>query len=417
MKIKCKLNQYLSDLSGNVAVVAAITLPTVLGVIGFTMTLIEVGDRESRLQNHADNLSLMIAKLVLEETDSAARNGFLEYTSSELQDRENCTFSPEKTREGVVTATVDCTGTVSTAFPKFLNMDSMSYQTSSTSTVLEQVFEVAFVFDISDSMAGAELLELQSALVDLTDSVLFEHNDSRLSLIPFANTVRLDDRFKQFVNTSTGYDDTSGVYTGCFDRDATDPNVDIKSTSGFSLVNHAIRSGRVVCPNEDMTAIFHRRSTDWEVRDISGNISLAFGTGMSDGLVWGYRSLDPELRGVMSNESQYPLDSHANSSKHLIMMTDGRPYDRPYVGPGGGDVTRALSFDRFEKVCSELEFDNKGISFHLINFNNNKLTDEAIEIYQNCVTGNGRFYDVEQGELSEVLGQIANQASSLRISN
>ena len=61
---------------------------------------------------------------------------------------------------------------------------------------------------------------------------------------------------------------------------------------------------------------------------------------MSDALVWGFRSLDPALRGIMSSEQQYPL-AIGQSSKNIIMMTDGRPYDRPWTGPAGGDVNPA----------------------------------------------------------------------------
>lgn len=418
MRKKSQISRYADHTSGNIAIMTAIMFPVLLSFIGIAISFADVNNRHTQLQNHSDNMSLMMAKLKSDYTGVEARGAFLEYTLNELREEESCDFTMRKQNSiGVTTATVECTGEVSTFLPDFLSLGSLSYETVSTSTISTSVYEIAFVFDISDSMVGDEMEELRTTLNDLTDSPLFEHEDSRLSLIPFANTVRLDDRFKQYVDPQYGYAETNGVYTGCFDREATDPTINIKTTSGYPLVNVAIASGREVCPNEDMTAIFHKSADDWEVKHLSSNIDLAFGTGMSDGLVWGYRSLDHNLKGLLGNDSKYPLANTPKTSKHVIMMTDGRPYDRPYHGPGGGSVTQQISLDRFEVVCSQLEFDKNGISFHLINFNNNKLTNEQVNIYKTCVKGEGQYYEAESGELSNIVSQIVKEVASLRLSN
>ena len=416
MRKKSQISRYTFNTSGNFGVMAAILVPLVLSVVGAGISMQDVTSRKSDLQNHADHMSLMIAKLKHDHSRSReARQAFVEYRSASLRDGERCYHTISQTNAGATTATVNCTGSVPTFLPKFTSLASLPYTVHSASTTSSKAFEIAFVFDISDSMVGDEMKELQTTLDEFTESVLFDHPNSRLSLIPFANTVRLDDRFEQFVDRSTGYAVTNGVYTGCFDREATDPTIDIKKTSGYPLVNHEIASGREVCPSEDMTAIFHKTASDKEVTKLSGNIELAFGTGMSDGLVWGYRSLDPNYRGLLSDESRYPLDNTPETEKHLIMMTDGRPYDRPYTGPGGGSVTQQISLDRFETVCSQLEFIKQGINFHLINFNNNKLTNEQVDIYETCVKGEGKYYEANSGELSGIISQILDQASELRV--
>ena len=137
---------------------------------------------------------------------------------------------------------------------------------------------------------------------------------------------------------------------------------------------------------------------------------------MSDALVWGFRSLDPALRGIMSSEQQYPL-AIGQSSKNIIMMTDGRPYDRPWTGPAGGDVTVQNSLDRLRDVCAQLPFETNNINFHLINYNNNTLSDEHIEVFNECVRGEGEYHNVANGDLSSVLEKITYEISSLRISN
>ena len=417
MKKNSLLSRYTGDTSGNITIMSVAVFPVMLALIGTAISIVDVQNRQSKLQNHTDSMSLMMAKLKKDFTGVEARGAYLVYINSDLREGESCDFKLRKRRGGATTATLNCNGQVDTFLPEFTGLGSLTYSTSATATNSSDIYEIAFVFDISDSMAGDEMEELRVTLDEFNKSVLFDHSDSRVSLIPFANTVRLGDRFEQFVDPATGYDVTNGAYTGCFDREATDPTINIKTTSGYPLVNYAIASGREVCPNEDMTAIFHKTTSDWEVKDLPGNIDLAFGTGLSDGLVWGFRSLDPDLRGLLSDDSRYPLQNNINTSKHVIMMTDGRPYDRPYVGPGGGDVTKQRSLERFKTVCSQLEFDQKEISFHLINFNNKNLPDETLEIYKNCVKGEGQYYEAKSGELSDIIDLIASKVSTLRISN
>ena len=413
MVYKNKLLNFVNDTSGNIAIMAAVMIPILLITIGAAVTLSDTTNRKSKLQIHADAMSLAMAKKAHETSKTEAENYFANYIETQLDEEATCTYTLEMDPS---TAIVNCSGEVTTFLGGLLNKKIVPYSVVSTASMnSESIFEVSFVFDVSDSMEGTELLELQSGLEIIADSELFTHKDSRLSLLPFANTVRLGQEFEKFVTPGSGYTASGGVYNGCFDRNATDPNVDLTLNPTFPLVRTALNSGRVVCPHESMTAIFHKKATDWDVKDFSTRLETSFGTGMSDGLVWAFRSLDPALRGVMSSESSYPLDSFRGSAKHIIMMTDGRPYDRPWTGPGGGEATRVISLDRLESVCADLPFSAKGISFHLINYNNNNLSSEHIEVFENCVSGEGEFYNVAAGELEALLDKITEHISGLRL--
>ena len=416
MKLKTKLEQYLSDTSGNVAMLTVIALPIMLMMIGATVTVNEVHTKRARLQIHADIMSLEMAKRRSEfqKAGFGARAYFGEYMNAEMRPDDDCKF--KFTGRNPAKAEVTCTGKIDTFLAGFLDDKTVSYSASSTATTATtNIFEVAFVFDVSLSMNGQEIEDLKDGLGKVTESRLFDDVNSRLSLIPFSNTVRLGPEFEQFVTPGTGYAAAGGVYNGCFDRNATDPNVNLKFFPTFPLVRNVLDSGKVVCQDEKMTAIFHRESSDWDVKDLQNNIETSFGTGMSDALVWGFRSLDPALRGIMSSEQQYPL-AIGQSSKNIIMMTDGRPYDRPWTGPAGGDVTVQNSLDRLRDVCAQLPFETNNINFHLINYNNNALSDEHIEVFNECVRGEGEYHNVANGNLASVLEKITYEISSLRIS-
>ena len=411
-----KLRKYLSDTSGNIAIVSAVVMPVMLIGIGAAVTFSDADNKKVSLQGHADLMSLAIAKFEALDDSKGASQYFSEYTASQLAPTETCKYTVS---EDPITAVVTCAGHVDSFASGLMSQSILDYSVASTATTsAPEPHEVSFVFDVSDSMVGQEIFDLQASLKVIAESDLFEADDSRISFIPFANTVRLDDRMETFVTSGTGYDRSGGVYNGCFDREMTEPGVNLKSNPNFPLVNSALPNGRVICPHESMTAVFHKRADDWAIKDLIQNeVELSFGTGLTDALVWGFRSLDPDMRRILSSDNKYPLPSSNNASKHLIIMTDGRPYDRPWVGPGGGAVTQALSLERFKVTCEALDFEKKKINFHLINYNNNKLSDEHLEVFRNCVSGNGEFHNVESGHLKAVVSKITSQASPLRISN
>lgn len=413
MKTKTKLSRLLSETSGNLALVTALVAPVVLVGVGVAVSTADVSRHKSNLQIHADNMSLAIAKFESSSKDTETKEYFKDYTSSYLADGEKCGYN---TVRSPIETTVTCSGEMPSFMAGVIGKKTVPYSVkASAAASAASIVEVAFVFDISESMVGQELVELEDSLNIMTDSSLFLAEESRLSFIPFANTVRLGDELENFVTYGTGYNESGGVYNGCFDREATNPDVDLTSNPSFPLVKSALNNGRAVCPDEKMTAVFHKKPSDRAIQVLQGGLEIAFGTGMSDGLVWGFRSLDPDLRGILSSENDYPLDSSSGSSKHLIMMTDGRPYDRPWSGPGGGAVTQALSLERFKSVCEKLPFEQKSINFHLINYNNKKLSDEHLDVFKDCVSGTGKFHDVKRGELVNVVDEITGQAVYLRL--
>lgn len=415
MAYRDKVLNFVNDRSGNVAVLTAFVLPVLLVGIGAAVSYSDGLSSRTKLQNHTDIMSLAMAKITNQDTKDDAEIYFEEYISTHLSEQADCTYTLE---ENPSKAIVNCSGEIPSFMGGIMSKKTLPYSVVSKAVIsAENIFEVAFVFDVSDSMIGEELEELKSGLSTVADSALFENDKSRISFLPFANTVRLGPEFGGFVTPGSGFEASGGEYNGCFDRVATDANVDLSSNPTFPLVTTALPNGRRVCPKEEMTAVFHKKATDWDVVDMTNNLETSFGTGMSDGLVWAFRSLDPSLRGVMSSDFNYPLDSAQEVKKHVIMMTDGRPYDRPWTGPGGGAVTRALSLARFNETCETLPFDTKDISFHLINYNNNTLSQEAIGIFESCVSGEGRFYNVSKGGLEEVLTKITERVSGLRLTH
>lgn len=65
--MKTLLSKYISETSGNIAVMTAVTLPVLLIGIGVAVTFADADERKVTLQNHADVMSLAIAKIQASE--------------------------------------------------------------------------------------------------------------------------------------------------------------------------------------------------------------------------------------------------------------------------------------------------------------------------------------------------------------
>lgn len=405
-----KLRTYLTNESGQMAIMFALGSTMLFAGVGAAISMSDLHTQRSNLQSHADIISLASAKMLTEGRKGKlkAKQYLNEYNSSELQSHETCKAKLSVT---TVTSTINCEGNMKNLFASFVGKDSLKYSVTSTATMaVPKANEISSVFDISESMHGREIKDLKDGLRALINSDAFTHQESRLSLIPFAATVRLSDSFQSKVASPSGFAASGGIYNGCFEPRATDLNTDFKTASNFILLpSTGINVNRRYCPPAEMTPIYHTNPKTSEVRQLIRNIDTTWGTGSSDALMWGYRSLTPDMRGVLSDNHNYPLSS-SESIKHLIFMTDGKP------SPGRTNMTKQEARERFDEFCEKIPFEANNIHVHMINYNSN-LSGVGIQRLKNCVSGSGKYYEVNVGELPSILNDISGQAEELRISN
>ena len=392
------------------AIMLALFSAILISAAGAAVTFSDLTNKQSNLQAHADAISLATANYLSEGrgAKSKAKEYTRQYNATELQTGENC-----KVKLDIETATsiATCKGRLKNAFSGFIGKKRLVYTAESTATMaVPKANEISFVFDISESMNGQEIRDLRRGLRALVNSNAFTHPDSKLSLIPFAATVRLSDRFQNKVANPSGYAASGGVYNGCFEPKATDLNTDFRTVSNLNLLpSTGINVNRKYCPPLEMSPLYHVEPKSHDVRRLIQNISTSWGTGSSDALMWGYRSLDPAMRGVLSDNPLYPLDK-TKSTKHLIFMTDGKP------SPGRTTMTKQQARERFDEFCKNIPFQYYDIHVHMINYNSN-LSGVGIQRLKNCVKGSGKYYEADVGDLPSIINEISGRAEQLRISN
>ncbi len=158
------------------------------------------------------------------------------------------------------------------------------------------------------------------------------------------------------------------------------------------------------------------------------------GTMANLGLVWGWRTLSPNWRGLWGapTPSDYPRDYDArHNTKVVILLTDGENswYDWPNGDPQGdytgygrlqegrlgttstSTATRRIN-ERMLRTCTAIK--EAGITIYTITFRLNN--DTARELYEACASTSSHYFDSPSNEeLRENFRQIANRLGIPRI--
>lgn len=160
------------------------------------------------------------------------------------------------------------------------------------------------------------------------------------------------------------------------------------------------------------------------------------GTTTNLGVVWGWRLLSPRWRGLWATEPGLPLDYDAPlMDKVVVILTDGdnnlynghapsgdtdyTGYQRLSAGRLGTtnrNTARQILNDRTVETCNAMK--QEGIIIYTITFEvaNNSNGDAIRQVFRNCATTPGHFFDSYGGEgLAGTFRTIAAQLTNLRI--
>ena len=315
---------------------------------------------------------------------------------------------------------VTASAAVPTTLMKVLDVDGMTVSANATVRRTIKGLEVAMVLDNSGSMDDfGKINDLKDAAQILVD-ILYGPNetvdDLYVSVVPFTGRVNLAGQIEVYPsdppvagrvclneraephNTSETEPGPSGEATQLSHYSGTyDP------TAGEWYLSQY--EGRV-CPE---AAVLPLTQSKTAVEDAISGMAADGGTRYDVGMVWGWRALSPNYRGLWNGDDALPLDYVNNlMDKAVIVMTDGD--NRPdYVGdPYSAAETEAL----FENICQNMKA--KGVIIYTITF---KLEDpNTNEKFKNCASGDARYFKSPNGEeLEAAFTSIANDLTTLRL--
>lgn len=422
--MKLEVLRYRDDKKGNFSLTFALLLLVISLSVGTALDISRAVSEKQKLQNSMDIASLAAAKLIYQENGKVSKGKELaNEILSELTASKRANCDPIIAKDNTVT--LKCLGHSETIFPGITPKNILEFNLVSVAQAgYQNNYEVSFVFDISDSMNNKQVAFLENALHIFTSSDMFKSKSDQavFSLIPFANTVTFDSSYSKWLDPHDGYKLTPN-YTGCFTRETTD--ITKPFTGSSDAIAAPMRAGTMTidaCPPQSMAAKFFNKDIG-PVSSMITNIKTTFGTGTADALTWGYRSLHPDSRGLLNPNGIFPRDFAVGNKKILILMTDGKPLNQPWVKQKGGNKgTKAYQAEgtkAFEETCKHIENKGEDIDIYVIAFGKFIHGDgvNMRPIFTDCTQGKGQFIEAEGNALASVLTYILNKSYDLALTH
>ena len=300
-------------------------------------------------------------------------------------------------------------------------------------TVGKEQIEVALVLDISSSMEGNKIIELQASATNFIQT-LMGNGDIQgrvaISIIPFGGSVRLPSELEFLLDTPapTQHWD-GGLWNGCVSAPPADYNTGITPQHRLDYMPDftAYQQGNIWCPRagNEMLGLSQNQNT---LTDKIADLTLSDGTGMDIGVAWGLATLDTRWRGQFPGVfGGSPRDFNGRTKKIMIVMTDGKITGQrfpnntqlttqvpPYQTTNADYIlTQDQANAGYEALCDQTK--SKGIEVYTIGFELNQQA--AINRLQYCGTSTSHNYVSDMGELDAAFESIAATIATLRLSN
>ncbi|MEX0922646.1 MAG: pilus assembly protein TadG-related protein [Rhodovibrionaceae bacterium] len=465
---------------GAVAVLVAALIIPLVGVTGLAVDTGRGYLLKARLSQALDAAALAGGRVYFQAQrdgdiqmyfDANFPAGFMEAQLGELQISDNVD-------EGTLTVAIDAN--LSTTFMRVLGIDEMDVSARATVKRADRGMELALVMDNTGSMYGKtggqrKIDVMKQSAQDLIDILYGERTEIPnlfVSLVPYTAAINAGAQHSDWVDPAAlaGFDYSPNGWKGCVeardetsDRDVTDDppadelfqpyyyayhNIDndfppIDESEGTNTTSNAGTGPNLGC-GPPITPLTQSRSA------IEDNIAAMDswhrgGTTTNLGLVWGWRTISPRWRGLWGapTPDEMPFDyDEPLMDKVVIILTDGynqlysaaKSYyghgwfnDSDYTSHGRiseGRLGTTSNFttarnelnDRMAETCVDMKAE--GIVIYTITFAvaNNSGGDAIRDIFSNCATNPGYFFDSPSSEdLRETFRAIASQLSNLRI--
>jgi len=406
--------RFRSDRSGAVALIFALSVISLFGIVGFAIDASRAYSLSSRLSAVLDSAALAAAKLLDHEnaTDAQVQEraiamlnahlgalhvpGVTLGTPNVIPDRAN----------SAVEINVDIV--MPTSFAQVIGVPSFSFNRSSKVAFQQQRIELALVLDVTGSMnSGGRLAAMKIAAKNVVDALIDPASavQSRISLVPYSAAV----------NVGTYKDIASGgdSLDGCVMERLYEPSRDTDDVSGGTrnfAVNGQLNSdtnSRYACPPAVMAPLSNSPAT---LKDTIDSYGAAGWTAGHIGLAWGWNTISPNWASVFTGGSAPGPYGDSRYIKAILLMTDGN-FNTSYTAGTTDAEQTSESTARTNALCSAIKARN--VIVYAVAF---QAPVEAENLLRNCATSVQHFYDANNSaQLIAAFKAITDDLQQLRI--
>lgn len=297
--------------------------------------------------------------------------------------------------------------------------------------------EISVMLDVTGSMAGSKIRDLQAAAADLVDIVISDHplaKPVRIALVPFAEGVRLPQSAwaaargtpatSISVTTGSGKNRTTTEYypTECVvERTGTNRYTDVapgRNNYVMTLFNRAGSGGRTGrCGVTAKSEVVPLTGNKTVLKNRISDLELSVYTAGHLGTAWAWYTLSPNWNALWPNSAASSYDSGVQ--KIAILMTDGE-YNEQYNSQGlatrtsgAGSAANGTSTAQARALCTAMKA--RDITVYTVGFALGR-NSEAIQTLDHCATDPTMAYVADNGaQLREAFRDIALKISSLHL--
>jgi Flp pilus assembly protein TadG len=445
-KLRRALTAFAGARGGNVALTFAMATLPIIGGVGAAVDFSRANSIKTAMQAALDSTALMLSKEAATATASQLQTDATNYFKALFNraDAPNPTITASYTASGGSTIVVNGSVAMATKFLGVLGYNSLTINSSSTTTWGSTRLRVALVLDNTGSMAqDNKITALKSAtagLLSQLQSAATVNGDVYVSIIPFSKDVNVGLSYynatwinwsdwnanngtcknysgrtqPQTQSTCTSANgtwtaDNHNTWNGCVtDRGlSTGPdanNDDQNVTAPTSTTSKYPAEQYASCPLQMMGLSYNWASMNSLVNQMypDGN------TNQPIGLVWGWQSLVGG--GPLTAPAQDPNYTYQNV---IVLMSDGLNTENRW--PGGQSAVDKRMYDSTKSgagTCANIKA--AGVTIYTIQVNTGG--DPLSTLLQNCASTSDKFWMVTSSSgLGTVFNTIGTSLTQLRV--
>lgn len=451
------ISKFCRETSGSILVYASLAFIPLVGFAGIAVDSARGYMIKSHLSESLDAASLAAGRaLTVEDIEADVTRFFnLNFKSDYMNAALEGPFASYDAETNEITVTASAT--IDTSFMRILNKQNLTVSAKTKIQRNVRGMELALIMDNTGSMRGGGKMDaMKEAAADLVNILYGEQEEIDnfwVSLTPYSASVNIGNGYDSWLQGYTPSDYTGTVWKGC-----------VEARAGGEDQTDTIPANSLFTPYlypDDVDNNYPpiREENSWQNNGLGPNLGCGpaitpltgikttvidaidemlpwhrGGTLTNLGLVWGWRTISPQWRGLWDGDDMsLPKDyDEPLVDKVAIILTDGTNqfFDYEGGGPDGSDytaygrknwgrlgetsnsrVTREIN-DRMSDTCEAMK--DEGIILYTITFQLNNTTSQ--DLFRECATSTAHYFNSpSNSELRSVFQKIGNELSNLRI--
>ena len=395
---------YKNDTRGNVAMMFAVSVFFLIGLLAFAVDLTNSLSAKQRLQDTTDAVALLAAKDKSLDTPAKLQEAAQALYDATYPGERGVRIEIENIIRDGDAVTVTTKNNIDTYFSGVFNTSNLDVGVSSTAVFSKKSMDVVLVLDTTGSMGWpvsgksgqTKIQSLKTAangLIETFDGL--NNDDLRLGIVPFAQYTNVGE-----THSKAGWLDFSqspvNAWSGCVGSRLNGKDETPTRAGGQIPAVPGEICGSAIMP---LTSDMNKARTS-----INGLTPNGW-TYIPSGITWGWRALEGEIPAIVPNA---PTDT--DHKKVMVIMTDGEnTRSKSQLTHEAEDINDAN--DKTARLCDRVKGDD--IEVYTITY---ALDDKKTkELMRDCATDATKFFDASTAaELNSAFDQIGRNLEVLR---